>query len=339
MSVGLDIGSRTIKAIELKKSGNSFTLKAAGAVGYTVPININNLKTDKDLKSIADAVKKLVNDAKIGTRHFSISIPESLTFTRIIRFPLLNDQEVASAVKWEAEEYIPIPVQEAIIEHQILERRETATPPQVIVLLVAVHREIVEKYIKMLDMVGIKVDGVETNLMSLTRSLAPTKGTSVLVDIGAAATDIAITKNEVLYFSRTVSTAGEAFTRGVSQGLGVSIEQAEQYKRTYGLSTTQLEGKINQALSPLLSNLIEDIKKAIHYYQIEIKGDAPSTIIITGGSSGLPGLPAYLTKHLNLETIIGNPFAKINIEPETAKTIASYAPLYSVATGLAMRGD
>jgi type IV pilus assembly protein PilM len=339
MSVGLDIGSKTIKAIELKKSGKTFSLKAAGAVGYSIPINISNLKNDKDLKQIALAVKKLINDAKITTRKFSISIPESQSFTRIIKFPLLNDQEVASAVKWEAEEYIPIPIQEAIIEHQILERRETATPPQVLVLLVAVHRELVEKYIKMLEMIGVKVVGVETNLMSLTRALAPTKGTSVLIDIGATAADIAITRNEILYFSRTISTAGDAFTRAVAQSLGVSLDQAEQYKRTYGLSPDQLEGKIQTALTPLLRNFVEDVKKAIHYYQIEIKGDAPTTIILTGGSSGLPGLPIFLTKTLGLEVIIGNPFAKINVEQQTASNIANFAPLYSVATGLAMRGD
>lgn len=338
MSVGLDIGSKTIKVVELARDGGKFRLKAAGAVAFT-GLELQHLSEEKDFATLALAVKKLFHDAKISSKDITIALPESLVFTRTLRFPLLTDQEVASAVKWEAEEYIPIPLNEAIVQHQILERRETGTPPQVLVLLVAAPRVLVEKFVKVVNMAGLNCINVETELLSLTRSLAPVDQTAMIIDFGAQSTDLAITKNEQLVLSRSIQTAGEAFTRAVAQYLGVANAQAEEYKRTYGLSPEQLEGKVGSALEPVFKVVSEEIKKVIHFYQIEEKGQAPTTLILSGGTAGLPGLAPTLTKLLGLEVLIGNPFIKISVDAETAKNLASYAPLYSIAVGLAMRNE
>lgn len=339
MSVGLDIGSRTIKVVELNREGKGYSLKSAGAVAYSGLANIDQVSSDKDMAGLAETIKKLLKDAKVSGRNVAISLPETQAYTRIMKFPLLTDQEIVSAVKWEAEEYIPIPIKEAVIEHQILERREAGNPPQVLVLLVAVQNEIVEKYIKIVDMAGFSVVGVETELMSLVRSVAVPGSTSLIVDFGAKSTDIAIAKNEQLFFSRSVPTAGEAFTRAVGQSLGVSFEQAEQYKKAYGLTQEQLEGKVGKALVPIFQVVVEEIKKSIHYYQLELKGEAPTQIVLVGGSAGLPGASTYLTKTTGIEVVIGNPFSKISLDEQSAKNLVNYAPLYAVACGLAMRGE
>jgi len=339
MSVGIDIGTKSIKVVELDKSGDKFILKSAGIVGYASTTNIENLTDEKQLSSFAQTIKKLFKDAKISSKNVAVSLPETQSFTRIMKFPLLNDQEISSAVKWEAEEYIPIPIKEAILEHQIIERRETGSPPQVFVLLVAVHKDTVNKYLQILEQADLNVVGAETELLSLSRSLAPADKTVVLVDFGALSTDIAIVKRGQLFFSRSVPTGGEAFTRAVAQSIGVSPEQAEEYKRTYGLSQGQLEGKIGQSLVPIIKVTVEEIKKAIHYYQLEIRGEAPSCIILSGGTSSLPGIGTTLTQMLNLEVEVGNPFKNITIESSAAKNITQFAPLYAVAAGLAMRED
>jgi len=339
MSVGLDIGSRTIKVVELNREGKGFSLKSAGAVAYSGLSSIEQIKTDKEMAGLAETIKKLLKDAKVNGKSVSISLPETQAYTRIMKFPLLNDQEIASAVKWEAEEYIPIPIKEAVIEHQILERREVGNPPQVLVLLVAVQKELVEKYIKIVGQAGYNVVGVETELMSLTRSVSVPDSTTLIVDFGTKSTDLAIAKGEQLFFSRSVPTAGEAFTRAVGQALGVSLEQAEQYKKAYGLTKEQLEGKVGKALTPIFQVVVEEIKKSIHYYQLELKGDAPTQIVLVGGSAGLPGASTYLTKATGLEVLIGNPFSKVSLDQESAKNLANYAPLYAVACGLAMRGE
>lgn len=338
MSVGVDIGSKTIKAVELSKDGENYSLKAAGVVGYSGPY-IEGVATDTELASLANAVKKLFSDARISGRQVAIALPESQVFTREIKFPMLTDSEIASAVKWEAEQYIPIPLTEAIVQHQILERKENATPPEVTVLLVAAPRTLVEKYTKIVSLAGLVPTFVETELMALVRSLGIEGKTVLVLDFGAKSTDIAIAKGTALVFSRSIPTAGEAFTRAVAQTLGVSATQAEEYKKAYGLSSTQLEAKIKGAIDPIFRIVTDEIKKAIHFYQSESGGEVPVSVILSGGTSGLPEAIPLLTKLLGIEVIIGNPFAKVRMEPEMAKSLAPYAPLYSIAVGLAMREE
>lgn len=338
MSVGLDIGSKTIKIAEVTKSGDKWSLKAAGIVGYT-GVEIEHLQDEKDFNSVAGLVKKLFQSSKISSKDVGLSLPESQAFTRTIKFPLLTDAEIASAVKWEAEEYIPIPVAEAVIEHQVVERRERATPPEVLVLLVAAPKVLVEKYVKIASLAGLTPVFAETGLIALSRCLAPANQISVVVDFGARSTDLAIAKNQQLVFSRSIQTGGEAFTRAVAQSLGVTPAQAEEYKRTYGFSQKQLEGKVGGALMPVFNIVAEEIKKAIHYYQTEEHGDPPTSIVLSGGTAGLPDAVPTLARLVGLEVAIGNPFAKVSVSPDVAKNLANYAPLYSTAVGLALRND
>jgi type IV pilus assembly protein PilM len=336
MGLGIDIGSKTIKLVELAKDGQNYRLKASGVVGFKGK-TIEATKDDKELAPLAEAIKKLHKEAKVGTRDVSIALPEPEVFTRTIRFPLLTDAEISSAVKWEAEQYIPIPIGDAIIQHQILERREDSSPAQVVVLLIAAPKALVEKYARLVEMAGLNLAVVETELMALVRSLAPPDQTLLLVDFGARSTDIAICKNGLIHFSRSIPTAGEAFTRAVSQALGVEEAQAEEYKRAYGLSQGQLEGKIKRALDPVFRLVSDEMRKAIHFYQSEEKGEAPGSAILSGGSAGMPETASSLTKLLGIEVIVGNPFSKVEVAPEAVKSLSGYAPLYSIAVGLAMR--
>lgn len=338
MSVGLDIGSKTIKIIELAREGEGWRLRASGVVGYE-GITPDKANTDKELMHLAQAIRRLHKEAKISSKEVAVAIPESQVYTRSIKFPLLTDAEVASAVKWEAEQYIPIPLNEAVVQHQIIEKREDATPPEVVVLLVAAPRSIVESYQKVVQLAGLTLISAETELMALVRSLAPPDATVLIADFGARSTNIAISKKGQLTFSRSVATAGEAFTRAVAQSLGIEKKQAEEYKRTYGLSGTKLEGKVKIALDPVFRMVADEIRKAIQFYQVEERGDSPQSLILSGGTVGMPEVVSALTKHLGLEVIVGNPFSKIIVDPEAAKTLAEYAPLYSIAVGLAMRGD
>ncbi len=334
--IGIDIGSKSIKIVELQKEGAGFSLNASGIVGYT-GTTIEKMTDEKEMAVIGQIIKKLHAEAGVSSKEVVISIPEPQVFTRTIRFPLLTDAEIASAVKWESEQYIPIPVNEAVIQHTILERNETASPPEVLVLLVAAPRVVVEKYTKVITMAGLTPVAVETELIALTRSLAPADKTVLLVDLGATSTDIAIVKNSLLSFSRSIPIAGEAFTRAVSQSLGVNAQQAEEYKKTYGLDEKQLEGKVKNALDPILRLVVDEIKKAIHYYQTEEKGATPNAIVVSGGTSGMPQIITMLTELLGMEVLIANPFRNIQMNPETAKRLAPYAPLYSVAVGLSLR--
>ncbi len=333
---GLDIGSKTIKIVEIEKEGGNPSLVASGIVGYS-GITIDKMNDEKEMASLGQVVRKLHSEAGVSSKDVVISIPEPLVFTRTIKFPLLTDAEIASAVKWESEQYIPIPISEAVIQHTILARNEKASPPEVLVLLVAAPKAIVEKYMKVAQFAGLNVTVVETELIALTRSLAPPDRTVLLVDFGASSTNIAISRMGLLSFSRSISIAGEAFTRAISQGLAVTSEQAEEYKKTYGLVANQLEGKVKGILEPVLRLVIDEIKKAVSYYISEEKGESPTAIIVTGGTSATPEIISMLTKLIGIEVLAGNPFAKVSVDAGTAQKLAPYAPFYGVAVGLAMR--
>lgn len=336
MSVGLDIGSKTIKVVELAKENTGFRLKASGIVGYK-GVSPDQAKDDKDLEPLSESIKKLCKEAKIQGNDVAIALSESSVYTRVVKFPLLTDSEIASAVRWEAEQYIPIPAAEAVIQHQVLERRENVTPGAVDVLLVAAPQITVERYIKAVEKTGLRVVAVETELISIARSLGAPSQTVVVVDIGSRATNISIVKNANLVFSRSFSTGGDAFTRAVAQFLGIDIVQAEEYKRNYGLSSTQLEGKVKQSLMPVLMLVSDEIKKAVHYYQSDSRADQIRSVVLTGGSVGMPDVHTELTQMLGLEVIVGNPFSKIQVDPEAVRNLTGYSPFYSVAVGLAMK--
>jgi len=178
---------------------------------------------------------------------------------------------------------------------------------------------------------------VESEMMALARSLSMPNQTNLIMDIGAKATDIAIAKNENLVFTRTIPTAGDAFTRAVSQGLGIETVRAEEYRNTYGLNQTQLEGKVFEALRPIMQLTSDEVKKAIHYYQSEEGGDYPQSVIITGGASAIPGMVNTFSQMLGMEVVIANPFSKVSLSSEASKNVSNYAHFYGIAVGLAQR--
>lgn len=333
---GIDIGSKSIKVIELTKNGKLFNLKSSGAVGYA-GVSPDKSIDEKDLVNIAEVLKKIIKQIGVFSKEVNLSLPEAAVFTRIIKFPLLTEEEVASAVKWEAEQYIPIPFADAVIQYSILERNESTM--QTSVLLVATPKVVVEKYVKILRLAGLTPISAETELTALARSISPETGVSLLLDLGSSATDMAIVKNGRVVFTRSIPVGGEAFTRAVSQGLGITAAQAEEYKKTYGLTPGQLEGKVRSSLEPVLKLVIDEIKKAISFFQTEEKGEAPNSITITGGASNMPDVISYLATSLGIETVVGNPFTKLNLDQDTLNNLAPYASIYGAAIGLAMRED
>lgn len=338
MSVGLDIGTRTIKIVELDRSGRGFSLRGSGVVGYS-GTPIEKLEDEQEIANLGQNIRRLAKEANISSKEVVIALPETQVYTRNVKFPLLTDQEIASAVRWEAEQYIPIPTKEAIIQHQILERRENVNPPEVSVLLVATPRNLVEKYVKVIQLAKLEAVAVETEVMALVRALASAEQVVLLVDFGARSTDIAIAKNGKLSFTRSIPTAGEALTRSVAQSFGIEYQQAEQYKKAYGLASNQLEGKIKNALAPVFNMVTDEIKKAIHYYQTEEKGQVPQAALVSGGTAGMPEMISAMSSSLGLEVVIANPFSRIQMGQDVRNSLSGYAPLYSIAVGLAMREE
>ena len=104
------------------------------------------------------------------------------------------------------------------------------------------------------------------------------------------------------------------------------------------MQSGQLEGKVRSALDPVFRMVADEMKKAIHFYNVDGNQESPKSAILSGGTAGMPEAASTLTKMLGIEVVVGNPFSKINVAPEAAKSLAGFAPLYAIAVGLAMRG-
>lgn len=337
---GLDIGQSTIKAVWLSTEKSGYLLDAV----LSIPTPANTLLSESELdqQELANVIKKIVDDAKIEAKAVNIALPESQVYTKIIELPNMSDSDLASAIYWEAEQQIPVALSELTLDYKVLQRPEKGdTSQKMRVLLVGTATHLIEKYQKVLSMAGLAVASVETEVLSVMRAIIPTEvayPTSMLVCMGTFNTSLSIIQKNSIVFTYSVPLGGAAITRAISSKFGFSTSQAEEYKKIYGLSEDNFEGKIAQAVEPILFSILGEIKKAFAYYRNLYKDDPIMQITLTGGPAKLPGLSTFFAKNAGIETEIANPW-KILFEQDVPKEIIDNAPEYTVAVGLAMRND
>lgn len=336
--IGLDLGSKSIKLVQLSRSADLFRLVAMGSVAS--PQKLIESEVESDLVEWAQTIKKLTSEAKTTTRNVAIALPEDKVFTRIIEMPPMEEKEIKSAITWEAEQYIPISLEDVVLDYQIISLPEKSSLKKSEIFLVAAPKRLEERYLKLLEMSGLRPIWIETEMISLSRSLVPPESLpTLLVEIGARASDIAIVDHGQIVVSRSVPAAGEAITRALAGYLGMGESQAEEYKKAYGVDESMLEGKLLEAIGPVLNLLLREIEKVRIFYQkrkIEenVKVDR---LILAGGTAGLPQLVSLFAKRLGIEVQAGNPFIRVENRDEIFKTIPRGSEaVFSVAVGLAM---
>ena len=333
---GLDIGSQKIKLVKLAKSGNNqYRLAALGNAVSTQKGLLSD--AEGDLTALATIIKKLHQEAKISTKNVVSALPQDQVFTQVITLPQLSEDELLSALKWEAEQYVPIPLSEVTLSHQIIGQVKENAKQKIEVLVAAAPTRLIDKLLLVLKTAGLNPVSLEIEIMALARSLVPpSPGVVMVVDLGAKATDFAVVENGQVIFVRSIATAGEALTRAVSSGLGLDPNQAEAYKKAYGADPKQLEGKVVGAIGPVVEVIVAEMEKIIQFHQLE-KKKTLSRIILTGGTASLPEISSLLAKKLNLEIQSGDPFLQIVKDNLVAKIPPADISSYSIATGLAMK--
>lgn len=333
---GLDIGSHNIKIVQLKREESKYQLISLGSAPSTAKGLASD--ADSDLTALASVIKKLHQEAKIGTKNVVAALTEDQVFTRVITLPKLSEEELNSALKWEAEQYVPLPLAEVNLAHQIVRETKDDAKDKIEVLLVAAPKRLTDKLLKVLKTAGLNPVSLETEILAIARSLvAPGSEPTLLVDLGAKATDIAIVENQEVIFTRSIMTAGEALTRAIATELGMEITQAEEYKKAYGADPGQLEGKVSKAIEPILGLMIKEMEQAMQFYQSEQKEKVIKRIVLTGGTAVLPEVVSLVAKKLSVEVQIGNPFERVAESSLLAKVPKNDLPFYAVAVGLAMK--
>lgn len=337
---GLDIGATTMKAVWLAQQKQGFLLKAATIV--PTPAKGMLSESPLDQEEMGQALRSLVAEAKIGTKEVNIALPENQVYTRVLDMPLLSDKEISSAIFWEAEQYIPVPLETMTIDWRVLKRPEGKnTAEKMQVLLVGAPTALINKYDRIMQLANLHMVAIETEILSCVRSLILGENfpNTIIVNVGAISTSLAIVKKSIIVFTYAIATGGAAINRAIAADFGFTESQAEEYKKVYGVSEKNLGGKIGQSTTPILTTIANEVKKAIALYSQRYKSEDPiQQIILAGGTAKLPGIDLFFAQNCGIETALANPW-KVLSSQEVPKAILDEAPGYTIAVGLAMRSN
>lgn len=334
---GLDIGTTAVKVVWLDNEKND--LSYITAMSIPTPTTGMSSESPFDQQEMAQLINKLVIDAKISTDNVNIALPENHVITKVIDMPVLSEKELKSAIYWEAEQYIPAALDTMTLDWSILQRPSAPLPEDKMqVLLVAAPLDLIKRYQTILELAGLNVVSIESEVLSTIRGLIANEKspTSLIVSIGALSTTICIVQKSLIVFNYSVPLGGLAMTRAIASDFGLNPAQAEEYKRVYGLHDKNFGGKLGKAIEPILSSILSEIKKAITYYDDKYKNNPISQILLTGGSASLPGISLYFAQNLSTETVIANPWKARNISG-VPQAIEVKGPEYSAAVGLALK--
>lgn len=274
----------------------------------------------------------------VSTKRVAITLPESKSFVRIIEIPKMADSEIDNAVLFEAESYVPMPMDQVYYDWRILNNAND----KISLLLVASPKEAVDSYSDVLERAGLQIVAIEVESQSLVRALIPDQSTetSLIVDIDAVKTNLIMVEQGNLQFSSTIPIAGNTFTDTISQALGVTRAQAEKIKQTTGISNTPEYPNIRTILLPILKNLAEEIRNVIKFHYDH--STVPiSNLILSGRSAKDQSLADFLADQLedirDIKIKLPDPWQNIpNLQKDLPLEDAD-SLRYGAAIGLAER--
>lgn len=333
---GLDIGSSSIKVIQLEHHDKSTSVRGYGVTGFDPESIKDGVITD--FKSLAGTIQEMFKSGLIGeinTRRAAISIPASRTYTRTITLPLISDSELLQAVRSEAEQYLPMPLDELYLDYQVISKSEK----EIELLAVAVPKKIVDSYMLLSRMLGLEAVAFDTTILAASRFFSQQIDLSdiptVLIDFGTASSDITIHDKTVIV-TGTIANGGDAYTKLISEALSLSMQEAHIVKTKYGLARSKKQKEINSALKPHLDILVKEIRRMIRYYE-ERSGSKQKIeqVITMGGGANMPGLSDYLTDTMRIPVRTCNPWQHLELG-KLQPPSDSEKSMYVTSCGLAL---
>ena len=333
--IGVDIGTFGIKVVELVKKDGKIKLLT---YGFSELSNFSNNDWQKDVKYVADKINKICLEAGVENRNAISALPTFSVFSSIINLPKVAKNELVDAINWEAKKVIPIPLDEMTVDWRKIDD-DSVKGDNMKVLLTGAPNSLVKKYMDIFAEAQIGLVSLEPESFSLIRALLGGDKTPVLlVEIGASTTDITIIENNIPIFNRSIDIGGMTITAAVSKHLGVGLERAEQFKYDLGISSIESQqNSVPKIIADSLAPMINEMKYTINLYAN--KNDKKvDKIVLSGGSSLLPGLVQYLSSILNINVYIGDPWSRVDCPEDLKPLLNQIGPRMSVAVGLAMRG-
>lgn len=331
--LGVDIGSSSIKIVELKNNGGKARLITYGFSEGLSDIN------QKSAKEIAGVINEVCRQAGIISHNAVAALPAFSIFSSIINLTGVNKKDIASAVQAEAKKIIPLPLEEMILDWKKIKIvGEKTNKANIKILLTSASRALIKKYIDIFKQARINLLSLETETFALIRSLlGDNKSVVMIAEIGAVTTNLSIIEQGLPILSRSIDIGGLTITNAVRNNLNVDLKQAEQFK--YDMSINLIESKDNvipKIIVETISPIINEIKYTLNLFQSK-NNKKVEKIVLSGGSALLINLVNYLSKTLDINVIVSDPWSWVSYPMELKPMLDEIGPRFAIAIGLAMR--
>ncbi len=341
--VGLDIGSATVKLVELKeKKGGMYQLVRIGVEPLSPEAIVDGSIMDSSL--VVDAIQKLNDQTGVKSSNYATSVSGHSVIIKKIELPAMDPEELAESIQWEAEQHIPFDINDVRLDYVTLSDDELDMGGENMeVLLVAVKREKVNDYVSVISQSGksptvVDVDAFAIqNAYELNYDLDPLKVVA-LVNMGAGVTNINVVARGQSVFWRDLSAGGNQFTEALQREFNLSFDQAELLKRgeAVGSYTANDARKVLDAVSGEMAN---EIQKTFDFFAATSQEGSVDEMVLSGGCALTPNLQEVLRERFGVPTELLNPFERVQFKESdfNREWLESIAPMLAVAVGLAIR--
>jgi type IV pilus assembly protein PilM len=358
--IGLDVGSHTIKVVQLDDERGGLVLRKAGS-RPTPPETVKG-GVIADTTAVAQAISSLLSALEINATQVVAGVAGPTVVVRQLQMPAMSERQLRKSIQWEARSYVSFPVEDSVLEFQVLGQREGG---QLDVMLVATPRDMVDTRVEAIERAGLEPVAIELEPFATMRSVLEFAGappfeqeTIALVDIGASFTEINIVKDRRFVLTRTIPIAGNGMTDAIASALAMDNDKANALKETAmqvvcgeeeRATLDPFAQQASRAVEPLLDELIREIRRSLAYYdyqqQSPTDGDDPqrvpgvNRIIVSGGSAKMAGLSAYFQAQLGVPVEVAQVLASGRIQTPglSQEYLDEHSPTLVVATGLALR--
>lgn len=342
--LAIDIGTTSIKAIEVKRGGKSPRIVNYGILessGYLARANqalqTSGLKVfDAD---ITELLKTLTREMGIRTRNTLASLPPFSVFTTVIDFPNMDKAEIEKAMVYQAKQYIPVPLSEVALDWiEIGNYQDENGYEHKKLMLVSVPREQINKYQKIFAAADLDLKALEIESLSLARVFGSDPTPTIVVDVGSRSTNIVFVEGGHITFNGQSDFGGASLTQAVAGSLGINPLRAEELKKERGIMGTGANRELSTIMLPLLDAILNEIKKIQFLYQEQLPmARKPERVVLAGGGANLLGIEKYFERELGIPVVKASPFLKFEYGPEVEPFVQELNPVMTVALGLEMK--
>lgn len=338
--VGIDIGSSSVKLVQLREAKGAYQLVALGMALLPSEAIVDNAIMDSS--SVVQAIRSLVESQKIKTKNVATSISGHSVIIRKVQLPIMTEEEMEASIQWEAEQYIPFEISEVNLDFQIL-GPDPKDPSQMTVVLVAAKKDFVNDYMAVFKECGLTPVVMDIDSFALENAFEANYGIGedeivALINMGASAMNVNILKAGGSVFTRDIQVGGNMFREEIQKRLGLNSDDAEKVKLGGQIPGVD-RGGLAEVMTDAAEILAQEVQRSLDFFSATSADEKVHKVFIAGGVAKISEVKTALEQRLGIPIEVLNPFQSIEISDKNfdPEQIGAIGPLYTVATGLAMR--